>query len=81
MIFFGRPSLERALAEYTTHYHFERNHQGLRNRLVRRSASVDSHSGARVKRRQRLGGMLNYLSSGGCLVAARLSTEFLGITP
>lgn len=60
MIFFGRSSLERALTEYTAHYHCERNHQGLRNRLVHSSATVISHPGGRVKRRQRLGGMLSF---------------------
>lgn len=35
MIFFGRPSLERALAHYMAHYHEERHHQGLQNRLLK----------------------------------------------
>lgn len=34
MIVFGRWSLERALKEYTDHYHMERNHQGLRSQLI-----------------------------------------------
>ena len=34
MIFFGRRSLERALKEFVSHYHEERNHQGLENRLI-----------------------------------------------
>jgi len=34
MIFFGRRSLERAVAEYVEHYRAERNHQGLGNRLI-----------------------------------------------
>ena len=60
MIFFGRSSLERALTEYTAHYHYERNHQGLRNRLLYRSTAVVNRVGDRVKRRRRLGGMLNF---------------------
>ena len=34
MIFVGQGSLRRAVAEYMTHYHAERNHQGLENRLI-----------------------------------------------
>jgi len=34
MIFFGEASLRRAITEYGTHYHKERNHQGLGNRLI-----------------------------------------------
>ena len=42
-----------------THYHDERNHQGLENRLLRPLGAVGELH-ARVKRRQRLGGMLSY---------------------
>src|SRR6266581_169098 len=34
MIFVGQASLRRAVAEYMEHYHAERNHQGLENRLI-----------------------------------------------
>lgn len=34
MIFFGQASLRRAIAPCVTHYHCERNHQGLGNRLL-----------------------------------------------
>lgn len=34
MIFVRQESLRRAVAEYMTHYHAERNHQGLENRLI-----------------------------------------------
>ena len=34
MIFFGQKSLERALKEFRIHYHEERNHQGLENRII-----------------------------------------------
>lgn len=41
------------------HYHTERNHQGLGNRLLQpESATPLLHH--RIQRRQRLGGMLNY---------------------
>ena len=60
MIFFGRSSLERALREYMAHYHCERNHQGVRNQLIYSpAAAVNRHRG-RVRRRQRLGGMLSF---------------------
>lgn len=60
MIFFGRSSLERALTQYVSHYHGERNHQGLSNRLLLGCADVAERPGGRMKRRQRLGGMLNF---------------------
>jgi putative transposase len=34
MIFFGEGALRRAVQEFVAHYHLERNHQGLDNRLV-----------------------------------------------
>jgi transposase InsO family protein len=59
MIFFGQASLRRAITQYMAHYHDERNHQGLENRLLRPLCAVDALY-TRVKRRQRLGGMLSY---------------------
>ena len=59
MIFFGQASLRHAITQYMAHYHDERNHQGLENRLLRPLCTVDEPH-ARVKRRQRLGGMLSY---------------------
>ena len=58
MIFFGQDSLRQAVGEFMAHYHAERNHQGLENRLVR-PAPVTTPSQP-LHRRQRLGGMLNY---------------------
>jgi putative transposase len=59
MIFFGQSSLRHAIAQYLSHYHDERNHQGLENRLLRPSCVVgDPH--VPVQRRERLGGMLSY---------------------
>jgi len=59
MIFIGQTSLRRAIAEYVDHYHGERNHQGLDNGLIR--AVPNSAQGVgRVRRKQRLGGMLNF---------------------
>jgi hypothetical protein len=41
------------------HYHGERNHQGLGNELIYRSAAIAAH-GASIHRHRRLGGMLNF---------------------
>jgi putative transposase len=59
MIFIGQASLRRAVCEFMEHYHAERNHQGLGNRLVRGHASAVDLNGI-VQRRRRLGGMLNF---------------------
>ncbi len=64
MILFGEASLRRALREYMVHYHAERNHQGLDNRLIRPSAVVWLAQGS-VRRRERLGGMLPYYQREG----------------
>jgi hypothetical protein len=48
-----------AITRHMSHYHEERNHQGLENRLPRPLRAVGEPH-ARVKRRQRLGGMLSY---------------------
>jgi putative transposase len=58
MIFIGQASLRRAVAEYIEHYHRERNHQGLENRLIHAPAFVAANDSA-VHRHARLGGMLN----------------------
>ena len=59
MIFFGERSLRRATREYTAHYHRERNHQGIDNRLIEPEDCVESASSA-TKCAQRLGGMLRF---------------------
>jgi hypothetical protein len=59
MIFVGQGSLRHAIRQYLAHYHGERNHQGLENRLLRPSFIL-GESIAPVKRRERLGGTLNY---------------------
>jgi transposase InsO family protein len=59
MIFIGKVSLRRAVAEYVDHYHGERNHQGLDNRLIRAVPRSLQEVGM-VHRKQRLGGMLNF---------------------
>ena len=54
----GERHLRGALAEYLVHYHRERNHQGIGNELIE-GIGVQPHSG-RVRRRQRVGGLLSY---------------------
>jgi transposase InsO family protein len=59
MIFIGEASLWRAVREFMTHYHVERNHQGLGNRLIR-AAHSPVPADQPVERRMRLGGMLSF---------------------
>ena len=59
MILFGGNSLRKVIHEFVAHYHGERSHQGLGNRLI---IPDEDHAGNRgaIRRRERLGGMLNY---------------------
>lgn len=59
MIFIGQAWLCRAVAEYMAHYHGERNHQGLDNRLIRAVPSALQGVGM-IRRKQRLGGVLSF---------------------
>ncbi len=59
MILVGQGSLRRAISQFVAHYHIERNHQGLSNRLIQ-PEFAPATSSAQIKRRQRLGGMLSY---------------------
>jgi putative transposase len=55
----GENHLRQVVREYVVHYHQERNHQGLENQLIEPNKPiVDPNS--EVKRKQRLGGILNY---------------------
>jgi putative transposase len=58
LILFGEQSLRRAIREFVTHYHQERNHQGLSNRLIVPNSNLQTAGS--ICRRERLGGMLNY---------------------
>ena len=53
----GERHLRRAIQEYVEHYHTERTHQGLDNRLIE---GVPEHGSGTVARRERLGGLLNH---------------------
>jgi len=46
MIFFGEPSLRKATREFSAHYHRERNHQGIDNRLIEPTSHNDCKLGA-----------------------------------
>jgi hypothetical protein len=59
MIFVGERSLQRAITEFVTHYHHERNHQGLGNVLIF-PAGVQPRHDDPVVCRERLGGLLKY---------------------
>jgi len=59
IILFGEASLRRALRAYVMHYHSERNHQGVGNRLLEPLATVSSINEP-IQCRERLGGMLNF---------------------
>jgi putative transposase len=59
MVMLGEQALSYAIHHYLAHYHTERNHQGLDNRLIAREGAVGSQTGP-VVRRERLGGLLSY---------------------
>jgi putative transposase len=59
VILFGEGSLRKAIYQFVEHYHRERNHQGLGNRLIIEDETIVGRDGP-IKCRQRLGGMLNY---------------------
>ena len=55
----GEGHLRRAVTEFVEHYHLERNHQGLDNRLLT-NRLAPSNDNSPVVRRERLGGLLNF---------------------
>jgi hypothetical protein len=54
----GERHLRRAVSEFVAHYHHERNHQGLENRLI--EGPPPANSNGRVLRRERLGGLFSF---------------------
>lgn len=59
----GERHLRHAVTEYVEHYHVERNHQGLENRLITTPAAPangNASAVAPVERRERLGGILSF---------------------
>jgi putative transposase len=59
LILFGEESLRNAATQFLAHYHIERNHQGLRNRLIQPGVEANKAQGE-IECRTRLGGMLRY---------------------
>jgi putative transposase len=59
IIFFGAKMFRHAVQEYVRHYHAERNHQGLENRLIEPEESLVKARGE-IECRERLGGLLKY---------------------
>jgi putative transposase len=54
----GERHFRRTLTEYVTHYHEERNHQGIGNELMIQPER--QRLNGPVRRRERMGGLLNY---------------------
>jgi len=59
MIFFGERSVRHATISFLAHYHQERNHQGLGNRIIEPGVELGQGRGP-VLCRERLGGTLRY---------------------
>jgi hypothetical protein len=59
MILVGEESLHRAIREFVLHYHTERNHQSLGNKIIRPEFAAFPSAGE-IHCRTRLGGMLRY---------------------
>ena len=57
MVLIGESSLHRATSEFVLHYHAERNHQGLGNKIIRPEFAEFPNEGT-INCRERLGGLL-----------------------
>ena len=57
MIFLGEGHLRSTITQYLIHYHQERNHQSLDNQLI---DPDDLNPVGPIRRRKRIGGLLNY---------------------
>jgi putative transposase len=58
LIVFGERRLRHVIDQFMTHYHGERNHQGLGNELI--APQSEQNGGTHVYCRERLGGLLRY---------------------
>lgn len=63
MIFFGENMLRNAVREYVSHYHQERNHQGLDHKIIDPGDEVGQLKDE-IECRERLGGLLRYYYRG-----------------
>jgi transposase InsO family protein len=54
----GERHFRHTVSEYFAHYHRERNHQGLANALI--GVTLPNRRQGPIRRRSRLGGLLNY---------------------
>ena len=59
LILFSEGQLRRACAEFISHYHAERNHQGLGNALMD-TDGLAANTDGQIQCRERLGGLLRY---------------------
>jgi transposase InsO family protein len=59
IVLIGEASLQRASSQFVLHYHGERNHQGLGNKIIQPKFAPFPSEGA-VNCRKRLGGLLRY---------------------
>ena len=59
LILFGEESLRNAIGEFLMHFHTERNHQGLQNRLIHPGAEANRFRGE-IECHDRLGGVLRF---------------------
>ena len=60
MVLFGERSIHYVLKEYAAHYHLERNHQGVGNKLVFPQPTPVKCNEGKVECRKRLGRLLKF---------------------
>ncbi len=59
LIVFGENMLRNAVQQFLVHYHTERNHQSLDNKIIQPGDEVGRQEGD-IECRERLGGILRY---------------------
>jgi hypothetical protein len=74
----GERHFRRAAAEYVEDYHDERNNQGLDNHLISGAPVIQMTS--RVRRRPRLGGLLNFYQRAADRLVGR-EVEYYALIP
>jgi len=63
LIIIGENNLRRIMKEYTEHYHYERNHQGIGNQIIESENEILQHSKkgrGEILCKERVGGLLKY---------------------